>query len=113
MKPKEEQMIHNLASRLSRLGVDEAKKFLTENIGPILEVAEKRKKGWMDSTDFQHELGYAMGGSKIFPSAEDVRTAYPCVAHPDMEHPCEAQRVVVLDADAWDEAWAKLERVEW
>ena len=113
MKSKEEQMIHNLASRLSRLDIETAKKFLTENLGPIFEAAAKRKDGWMDNTDFQHELGHALCGVRIFPDADELRKAYPCIENKDMEHPCEAQRVVVLDGTAWDEAWAKLDRVEW
>jgi len=62
------------------------------------------KEGWMDSTDFQWELGRALGGNKIYPDREDCEKEHPCITVPDMHEPCTAQRVIVIDADAWDAA---------
>lgn len=35
--------------------------------------------GYMDLVDFECELGAAMGGNRVFPSAEDVRRNKKCV----------------------------------
>lgn len=66
--------------------------------GEIPESLE-RKTGWMDSIDFEHEAGYALGGNKIYPDASDLRRHSTCI---DKDGHCFAKRVYVVDADAWD-----------
>ncbi len=36
------------------------------------------RKGYMDSTDFYHEIGEARGGSKIYPSVKDLKANEIC-----------------------------------
>lgn len=35
--------------------------------------------GYMCKIDFDHELGAALGGSKVYPSIEDLRSNHDCV----------------------------------
>jgi hypothetical protein len=35
--------------------------------------------GYMCQTDFEHELGYAAGGSRVHPSVEDIKHTRRCV----------------------------------
>jgi len=35
--------------------------------------------GYMCGVDFQHEVGSAGGGNRVFPSIKDLRENYPCV----------------------------------
>ncbi len=37
------------------------------------------KVGYMDTIDFEHEIGEAKGGSRIYPSPEDLRANESCV----------------------------------
>ncbi len=124
MNMKEEQLLHNLASRIApseglvtnyvrEQAIERGKKVLAEHLLPLLEAMRRKRIGWMDSTDFAYELGHARGGSKVYADEEDCKKNCPCVAHPDMTQACEAQRVVVLNAEEWDHAWAKLESIAW
>lgn len=43
---------------------------------------EKRMKpiiGYMDQVDFDHELGAAAGGSRVYPNEKDLKHCQPCV----------------------------------
>lgn len=35
--------------------------------------------GYMCKTDFDYELGYASGGTRVHPSIEDLKRCSPCV----------------------------------
>ena len=41
-------------------------------------VIKSRRHGFMDMVDFQHELGEALGGNKIYPNVEDFKQHNPC-----------------------------------
>ncbi len=123
MNLKEEQLLHNLASRIApseglvtgyvrEQAIERGKKVLAEHLLPLLEAVRRKRVGWMDSTDFAYELGHALGGSKVYRDEEDCKKNCPCVAHPEPPA-CEAQRVVILNAEEWDRAWAKLESIAW
>ena len=64
----------------------------------------KKREGWMDSIDFQHELGYALGGNIISPDKEDCERTHPCIKESakDDGYKCVAMRVYVFDADEFD-----------
>jgi hypothetical protein len=49
--------------------------------------------GWMDSVDFDYELGNALGGNVIYPSEENLRDNRGCI---DTDGHCTATRVVVF-----------------
>ncbi len=36
------------------------------------------RTGYMDKVDFEHELGEALGGNKVYSSLEDLRRQKPC-----------------------------------
>lgn len=36
------------------------------------------RRGFMDKTDFDHELGVAKGGSRVFASLKDLRKSRKC-----------------------------------
>lgn len=52
-------------------------------------------KLYMCSADFDHELGEAAGGTKLYASIEDLRENSPCVTCPKEEHPCGIYEVEV------------------
>jgi hypothetical protein len=60
------------------------------------------RKGWMDSIDFDHEVGRALGGNKIYPNEQDLRAHNPCIGDPALGNDCTAKRVYVVDADEFD-----------
>jgi hypothetical protein len=62
---------------------------------PELEMRE----GWMDSIDFEHEVGHALGGNAIYPSEADLREHRKCL---DTDGECTAMRVYVVNADEYD-----------
>lgn len=62
-----------------------------------------RREGWMDSIDFDHELGHAIGGNKIYPDKQEVE-ALECIKAGDY---CYPKRVYVFDADEFDAALAE------
>ena len=43
------------------------------------EIDERVVKGFMCGVDWQHELGAAAGGNRIFATVEDLKRCYPCV----------------------------------
>ena len=57
-----------------------------------------KREGWMDSVDFQHEVGSAIGGNTVYPDQEEVE-ALPCIKEGDY---CKPKRVYVVDADEFD-----------
>jgi hypothetical protein len=36
--------------------------------------------GYMDMVDWEHELGEAKGGNRVYPSVKDLKECRPCVA---------------------------------
>lgn len=61
--------------------------------------------GWMDSIDFDHELGNAIGGNKIYPDREDCEQNNSCIGLETQNGvSCYAKRVIVFDADKYEEA---------
>lgn len=70
-----------------------------------------RRIGYMDSTAFQHELGLAPKGNRVFPSVETCKAAHPCIGKEEfcgdhIDCGCEATRVYVFDADEFDKLLA-------
>lgn len=59
---------------------------------PIADVVDKL---YMCSTDFDHELGNAAGGTKLFASIEDLKENSPCVSCAKHEYPCGIYEVEV------------------
>jgi len=68
------------------------------------------KQGWMDSIDFDHELGHACGGNSVHPSVEDCERCHPCIEESKKDEgvgefkglECYAKRVYVVSADEFD-----------
>lgn len=44
------------------------------------EAVPQGKRGWMCLTDFQHELGEADGGVRVFPDRESLAQHKPCIS---------------------------------
>ena len=59
---------------------------------PIGDVIDKL---YVCSTDFDHELGNAAGGTKLFASIEDLKENSPCVLCAKHEYPCGIYEVEV------------------
>lgn len=64
----------------------------------LKELLATGKQGWMDATDFDHELGRALGGNRVYPDREDLIKHHPCL-RPGDGCICEAKRVLVFDAE--------------
>lgn len=58
--------------------------------------------GWMDSISYQHELGEASKGNKIYPTKKDCHSAHPCIETGRLDDPytCQAIKVYVISEDA-------------
>lgn len=52
-------------------------------------------KLYMCSTDFDHELGNAAGGTKLYASLEDLQENNPCTTCPKSDSPCGIYEVEV------------------
>lgn len=69
----------------------------------VVEALIDGKIGWMDSIDFDDELGCALGGNKVYPDQDDCRQNNPCIAASEKStYRCEPRRVIVFDADELD-----------
>ena len=44
-----------------------------------IKYANRVVRGYMDKVDFDHELGCASGGNRVFPSQKDLERNRPCV----------------------------------
>ena len=74
------------------------------------------KEGWMDSIDFDWEVGEALGGNRVFPSERNCRENKPCIRRSEKEPTgtpgvCFPKRVYVLDADKFDEILTRFRSV--
>ncbi len=60
----------------------------------------KKKEGWMDSTDYDCELGQANGGNVVYPSAENCEENRGCIRESaSSNHPCAVLKVYVISEE--------------